>query len=97
MRETWEEAEAKVKNVQLYVVTSLPYINQVYMMFKAQMSTPEFGAGAESLEVDLFTKQQIPWDKLAFPVIKKTLEYYYADRVTGQFPLHVNDILHRAH
>ncbi|MCV6639476.1 NUDIX hydrolase [Candidatus Albibeggiatoa sp. nov. NOAA] len=95
MRETWEEAQAKVENVQLYVVISLPYINQVYMMFKASMSAPEFGAGVESLEVDLFTEQQIPWDELAFPVIKKTLEYYYADRKTGQFPLHVSDILHR--
>jgi ADP-ribose pyrophosphatase YjhB (NUDIX family) len=96
VRETWEEAQAKVENVKLYVIISLPYINQVYMMFKASMATPEFAAGVESLEVDLFTQQQIPWDQLAFPVIKKTLEYYYADRPTGQFPLHVGDILHRA-
>lgn len=95
IRETWEEAQAKVSNAQLYVVISLPYINQVYMLFKAQLLAPEFAAGAESLEVDLFTKQQIPWDELAFPVIKKTLEFYYADRVANIFPLHVTDILHR--
>jgi len=96
MRETWEEAQAKVTQVQLYVVMSLPYINQVYMMFKAPMESPEFGAGVESLEVDLFTEQQIPWEQLAFSVIKHTLEYYYADRKTGQFPLHVSHIAHRA-
>ena len=95
MRETWEEAQAKVTQAQLYVVMSLPYINQVYMMFKAPMESPEFSAGVESLEVGLFTEQQIPWEQLAFSVIKHTLEYYYADRKTGQFPLHVSHIARR--
>ncbi len=95
MRETWEEAQAKVENVQLYVIISLPYINQVYMMFRATMSTPEFNPGVESLEVELFTKQQIPWNELAFPVITKTLEYYYTDREQGAFPLHVSSVLRK--
>ena len=36
-RETWEEATATLGNMQLYTVVSLPYISQVYMMYRAEL------------------------------------------------------------
>lgn len=95
MRETWEEACAKVADLQLYTVISLPYISQIYMMFLAKLTDLEFAAGTESLEVKLFQPSEIPWDELAFPVIRRTLTHYCEDLATHHFPLHLSDIQHR--
>ena len=86
-RETQEEACAQVDVEGLYTLFNLPHINQVYLLFRSRLLNPEFAAGAESLEVDLFEEHQIPWDKIAFPVVKETLRLYFADRERGRFPL----------
>ena len=93
IRETWEEAQARLQQLSLYCVFSLPHISQVYLIFRAQLSDLEYGPGSESLEVELFTQAQIPWDSLAFPVIRQALTYYFEDRAAGHFPIHVGDIL----
>lgn len=85
VRECVEEANLNLANLQLYTVISLPHINQVYMMFRAEVKSEDFSPGAESLETRLFDEQDIPWQKLAFPVIQKTLECFFADRSTNDF------------
>jgi len=92
IRETLEEARAEVGDLALYGVFSIPQINQVYMMFRARLATPDFGPGEESLETRLFAEHEIPWDKLAFPVMHRTLERYYNDIRNRHFPVHVEDI-----
>ncbi|WP_051206511.1 NUDIX hydrolase [Oceanospirillum maris] len=91
-RETWEEAQAKVDISHLYVLIDTTVISQVYMMFLANMPTAEFGAGPESLEVELFAEEDIPWGELAFPTIEKTLRLYFEDRKKGHFPMHQCDV-----
>lgn len=91
-RETWEEAQAKVSNLQLYTVHSLPHISQVYLMFRADLQDLTFAPGMESLAVQLFTQDEIPWDSIAFNVIHRTLTHYFQDRLTGEFPLHLDII-----
>ena len=92
-RETWEEAKANIGQVSLYVVISLPHISQVYMMFRTQLCDLNYAPGIESLEVQLFSQDKIPWEKLAFPVIRKTLTHYFQDRVVNQFPVHVSEMI----
>jgi len=92
-RETWEEACARVENLALYGVFSIPQISQVYMMFRASLKTEEFAPGPESLEVKLFEETEIPWDELAFPVVKLTLEKYFRDIRRNNFGIHVEDII----
>ena len=84
-RETEEEANARVADLELYTVFSLPHISQAYMFYRAQLSDLDFSSGEESLDVRLFKENEIPWDNLAFPVINKSLQYYFEDRKTGQF------------
>lgn len=91
-RETLEEAQAVVEVGELYTVLSIPHVDQVYMMFRSTLLRPEYGPGSESLEVELFREQDIPWDKLAFGTIRRTLEYYFADRRRGSFALHVGTV-----
>lgn len=92
-RETLEEANAEVANLDLYTIYSLPHISQVYMFYRAEMTTPEFSPGFESLEVALFQEAEVPWDELAFPVIRETLEHYFSDRPSGVFPVRSQDII----
>jgi ADP-ribose pyrophosphatase YjhB (NUDIX family) len=92
-RETKEEANAQVTDLQLYTVFSLPHISQVYTFFRADLEGPEYSSGPESLEVELFYEQDIPWDQLAFPVITQTLQHYFADRKADVYPTHYQDLL----
>lgn len=86
-RETREEACVEVNVDDLYTVFSLPHINQVYIFFRGQLAAPDFAAGEESLEVALFDEKDIPWDELAFPVVKRNLELFLADRLDGNYPI----------
>ncbi|WP_150302940.1 NUDIX hydrolase [Pseudomonas saliphila] len=92
LRETWEEARARVEAQQLYMLFNLPHINQVYVFFRGRLADMNFAAGEESLEVGLFSEADIPWDQLAFPTISKTLRQYYADVRTSEFPVRMLDI-----
>lgn len=93
MRETLEEANARVKVDDLYAVFSLPHIGQVYMMFRAELLDLDFSAGVESLDVRLFKEEEIPWDELAFRTIRETLKSYFEDRKKGVFSLHTGNVL----
>lgn len=91
-RETWEEARANVEIEALYTVFNLPHIDQVHMFFRGQLIGGRFDAGPESLEVALFTADEIPWDELSFPVVRDTLRYWCEDRVRHDYPVRMGDI-----
>jgi ADP-ribose pyrophosphatase YjhB (NUDIX family) len=92
-RETLEEAHARVEVRGLYSLFNLPHIDQVYMLFRGRLLDLDFGPGSESLEVMLFEEQGIPWDEIAFPVVKETLALYFEDRTRGEFRLHSGEIV----
>ena len=95
IRETMEEAQAEVEITSLYAVLSLPRISQVHMILRGTMSRPEFRPGTESLDVQLFTLSEIPWEDLAFPVIREALERYVADAARGTFSMHFGSVIPR--
>lgn len=94
IRETSEEAGAQiiVPRDSLYTLFNLPYINQVYWFFRAELANLDFAPGFESQEVKLFSEAEVPWDELAFTVVKSTLEYFFADRKCGKFPVRMFDV-----
>ena len=91
-REALEEANARVEIQDLYTVYSIPHISQVYMMFLARLVDPAVSPGVESLEVKLVTEAEIPWDQLAFAMVKRTLTHFLEDRKTGVFVPRFGDI-----
>lgn len=93
VRETFEEANAVVVNPDLYTVFSLPHISQIYLFYRAELAEPAFAPGFESTEVRLFEEAEIPWDTLAFPVVRETLEHYFTDRDSGVFPVRSRDLV----
>jgi ADP-ribose pyrophosphatase YjhB (NUDIX family) len=92
VRETLEEANARVELGGLYTMISLLHVHQVYMMYRAQLADLDFGPGSESLEVRLFTEAEIPWEALAFRTMDRTLRRYFLDRKLGTFSFHSSAI-----
>jgi ADP-ribose pyrophosphatase YjhB (NUDIX family) len=97
IRETAEEANARIAIGDPYSMYSLPYINHVNILFRAKLLDMDFSPGSESLEVKLFTEAEIPWDEIAFRPIKLSLELYFADRLKGHFGFHVGELTSHSH
>ena len=91
-RETREEALAEVNIDGLYTIIDVPHINQVHMFYRATLIDGTYGAGEESLETQLFDLEDIPWDEISFPTVRKTLELYLEDLRKESFQVHVSDI-----
>jgi ADP-ribose pyrophosphatase YjhB (NUDIX family) len=83
IRETWEEALARVELGTLFSVVDVVHAGQVHVFFKARLLQPEFGAGPESLETRLFRPEEIPWSELAFPSIRIALEQHLENGRSG--------------
>ena len=93
VRETLEEANARVDVIELYALFNLPGVNQIYMMYRGKLLDLDFSPGEESLECKLCEEADIPWDELAFPTITETLKFYFEDRKKGDFKFHSGDIV----
>lgn len=93
LRETLEEACARVELHGLYTYYSLPHINQAHLFFRSTLLDLDFAAGFESQEVGLFSKEEIPWDDIAFLPVGNTLEHYFNDLADGKFPIRSADII----
>jgi ADP-ribose pyrophosphatase YjhB (NUDIX family) len=91
-RETWEEARARVSNLELYRIFDVPYISQIYMFYRCDLEQGAFGVGPESLACDLYGEGDLPWEEIAFPVVRETLREYFRDARAGHFPVRVSAI-----
>jgi ADP-ribose pyrophosphatase YjhB (NUDIX family) len=80
IREVQEEAGAATEITALYAVVSLPAINQLYLIFRGRLIDLTLRAGSESLEVRLFTRRTIPWDKLTYKMTADLLRRYFKER-----------------
>ena len=93
LRETLEEAGARVALGPLFSMIDVPHVQQVHIFFRAELLEPQFSAGTESLEVQLFTENEVPWNEIAFRTVSTTLELYFADRARGEFGVHTRAIV----
>lgn len=73
-REAWEEARARIAIDGLLAVYSIRRIDQVQLLYRARLLTPEVAAGPESLDVRLVDWNAIPWQSLAFPSVRWALQ-----------------------
>jgi ADP-ribose pyrophosphatase YjhB (NUDIX family) len=97
IRETEEEAGAHIEIGNLFTLLNVAHVHQVHLFYLARLLDLDFAPGVESLEVRLFGEHEIPWDDLAFPTIRTTLELFFADRVKiregGSYGFHSQDIV----
>ena len=88
LRETLEEACARIRIDGLFALINLPSINQVHLFYRGQLLDTAFAAGEESLETSLFYEETVPWQDLAFRSVTLCLRDYFADRKIGRFKFH---------
>ena len=96
-RETLEEAGARIELHDLFSLLNVPHVHQVHMFYRATLLDLNYEAGIESLEVKLFSEEEIPWEDIAFPTVAYTLKSYFADMKKvkngeGAYGLHTQDI-----
>jgi len=89
LRETVEEACAKVALVRLFCVFSMPAINQVHLLFLARLQSLDFAPGLETEETRLFSRVDIPWDQLAFRSVTFALQKFCAGEDQESGPVHL--------
>ena len=92
LRETDEEAGAKIELGALFSVLNVVRVGQVHLFYLAVMISPDLAPGSESLQARLFREDEIPWDEIAFRTVRETLRLFFDDRRRGQFGMHCADI-----
>jgi ADP-ribose pyrophosphatase YjhB (NUDIX family) len=92
LRETDEEAGARIELLPLFTVLNVVAAGQVHFFHRARLLDPHLAPGPETLEARLFAEHEVPWDELAFRTVRETLRHFFADRAGGRFELHTGDI-----
>ena len=92
IRETEEEAGARVELQGLYTLLNVARVGQLHLFYRARLLDTDFAPGPETIEAQLFSEAEVPWDELAFRTVRETLKHYFEDRRQGQYGLHCSDI-----
>ena len=77
-RETMEEACAEVEIGHLFASVDVVQAGQLHLFFTAEL-VGDFSPGDESLDVALFSEDDIPWDEIAFRSGVFALQKYFED------------------
>jgi ADP-ribose pyrophosphatase YjhB (NUDIX family) len=96
IRETEEEAGANIELHELFSLLNVPHVHQVHLFYRATLLDLDYAAGVESLDVRLFSKDEIPWPEIAFPTVAQTLKLFFEDTTRvkegGNYRFHSLDI-----
>jgi ADP-ribose pyrophosphatase YjhB (NUDIX family) len=92
LRETMEEAGARIELGAPFSLISVPRVNQVHLFYRARLLDLDFKPGEETLEVALLDEAAIPWQEIAFRTVGTTLKRWFEDRAQGRFSFHAEDI-----
>ena len=86
-RELREEAGVLIppQQLQLYMTGTITFINQVYVAFRAAVDSEVFEAGVESIACGFFSRQDCPWDQVAYPEVNDSIHQAYDDLEAGSF------------
>ena len=92
VRETLEEAGARIALEPMFTFVDLPHISQIHIIYRARLLDLDFQPGEESLEAILMSEEEIPWSELAFRSVSYTLKAFFEDRRRGLFDLHTTSL-----
>lgn len=88
LRETWEESGVRARILAPYSIFNAAAVNQVYLIFRAELIEIDAKAGVETLERRFFAPDELPWAELAYPSIQQILERRLHEQARGQHGLY---------
>jgi ADP-ribose pyrophosphatase YjhB (NUDIX family) len=92
VRETAEEAGARIELGEPFSLISVPRVNQVHLFYRARLLELDFKPCEETLEVAMYDEARLPWKEIAFRTVGLTLKLWFADRARGSFGFHAEDL-----
>ena len=94
-RELFEETRARVDMAQmeLHLIGNLVRMNQIYVVFRAPLLTPEFETTSEASEVRLFSHSDFPIGDFAFPEVAENINLFYRDLASKQFGVYMGTLV----
>lgn len=89
-RELWEETGIRLPpdQLELYMTGTITFINQVYIGYRASVETEDCSAGNEALAAAFYSRQECPWDQVAYPEVNDSIRQAYDDLERGEFGLY---------
>jgi len=71
--------------LELYMMGTISFISEVYVAFHAEVPTACCSAGEESLDVAFFSRDELPWESIAYPEANHSILQAYDDIESGHF------------
>jgi ADP-ribose pyrophosphatase YjhB (NUDIX family) len=89
-RELLEETGVKIQadHLQLYMVGTITFISEVYIAFHGTVDSEDCCIGDEALDVGFFSREEFPWDEVAYPEANNSIIQAYDNIESGQFGLY---------
>ena len=89
-RELWEEAGIRLdpERLEFYMTGTITFINQVYIAFHASVASEECAPGAEAIAAAFYSREECPWDQVAYPEVNDSIRRAYDDLETGNFGIY---------
>jgi len=98
-RELHEETGASVdpNSLQLFLIGALPAMNQIYLVYRAPLKNPVFGATAEATDVRLLDYHEVDFEQYAYPDVVEGIHLFYRDHARGDYGVYMGDYDQGAH
>jgi len=93
LRETIEEAGARIELGELYTLLNVVKVGQLHLFYRARLLDTDFAPGPETIEAQLFSEAEVPWEEIAFRTVRETLLHYFSDRRRDRYELLCADIV----
>jgi len=92
-RELLEEAGLAIdaRALRLHGFGSVKHMNQVYVVYRADVDEVTLRPGQEALEARFFGESELPWNEIAFPAVSYLVRTTYADMRAGRHGLYLAD------
>lgn len=93
-RELWEETGIRLApaDLQFYMTGTITFINQVYVGFRATACVEECTPGVEALAAAFYSRDECPWDQVAYPEVNDCIRLAYDDLERNCFGIYHSEM-----
>lgn len=93
-REAKEEVHIDIapEELTLYGLGALTFLNEVHVIFRAEVTNPEISTSPEALEVLWLSEQDVPWERLAFPSTAEHTRLFYREMKSGKYGVYYGEL-----